>query len=202
MQVSSSKQCWIVRIGSALLAGSLLLVLCGSDAWASPACTSDKRGTSYVTGSPKTCVDVGLRGDTQVGSTSDDDASDVHVAGTVTTNEGSVQPGIGQEVDITIAGPASVVVDAVVVAGGFRHSIYRNAKFLPPTLGPDQHYIAPFNIYGSVPGINYWFTCYHLDPAGALPEVPQALDVPLAGGAILVAWVLVQRRRRKETPAS
>ena len=159
----------------------------------------DARNTS---GSPKTCGSIGLRGDTQVGSTSDLDASDGNIAGTVTSNDGAVQPGVGQEVDLTISGSANVVVDAVVIAGGYRYNIYRDAKYLPPTLGADQHYIPPFNIYGSVPGINYWFTCYHIDPASALPEVPQAVDVPLAAGAIFAAWVVFQRRRRKASANS
>jgi hypothetical protein len=197
MQVNSPKQSWVVRLGSAVLAGGLFVVLSGSAAWASTNCTSDRRATPNVNGSPKTCGSIGLRGDTLVGSTSDLNASDGNVAGTVATNEGTVQPGVGQEVDLTITGSANVVVDAVLVAGGYRYNVYRHAGYLPPTLGADQHYIAPLNIYGSVPGINYWFTCYHIDPAGALPEVPQAIDIPLAAAAILVVGVVFERRRRK-----
>lgn len=197
MQVTSPKRSWVVRLGSAMLAGSLFAVLSGSAAWGSSNCTSDRRATANVTGSPKTCASIGLRGDTLVGSTSDLNASDANVAGTVTTNQGTVQPGVGQEVDLTITGSADVVVDAVLVAGGYRYNVYRHAGSLPPTLGADQHYIAPFNIYGSVPGINYWFSCYHIDPAGALPEVPQAIDIPLAAATILAIGVVVQRRRRK-----
>jgi hypothetical protein len=189
------------RISGGVVVGSLFLVLSSSAAWAGSSCTSDRRANAFPLGSPKTCAAIGLRGDTQVGSTSDDDANDANVSGTVKTNEGPIQPGTGQEVDITITGPSDVVVDAVVVAGGFRHNVYRNAKYLPPALGPDQHYIAPFNIFHAIPGINYWFTCYHLDPGGSLPEVPQVLEVPLIGGAAFAGWMFIQRRRRAAAAA-
>lgn len=202
MQVNSPKHGWVVRISSTVLVGSLFLVLSSSTAWAWPSSADDRRASAIHIGNPTSCWAIGLRGDTRVGSSSDLDASDVNVAGTVKTNEGVVQPGTGQEVDIAITGPSTVVVDAVVVDSGNRHNTYRSFKFLPPTLEPDQHYIPPFNIIHSVPGIGYWFACYHLDPATSLPEVPQALDVPLAGGAIFAAWIFVHRRRRKESPAS
>jgi hypothetical protein len=193
---------WRNRIGMGALVGSLFLVLSSATAWAGPNCISDRRASAYPTGSPRTCSSIGLRGDTQVGSSSDLDASDTNVTGVVKTNEGSVQPGKGQELDITVTGPADVVVDAVVVAGGFRHNIYRNPKYLPPAHPSDQHYIAPLNVYGAVPGINYWFTCYHIDPSGTLPDVPRVLEVPLAGGALFAAYLFVQRRRRKAPSAA
>jgi hypothetical protein len=193
---------WVVRSGSAALLTSLILAVSSSAAWGWSSCTSDLRGTASLYGSPKSCSSIGLRGDTRVGSYFGHGASDVNLEGTVKTNEGVIEPGTGQELDIALTGPSNVVVDAVVIAGGFRHNIYRNSRFLPPTLGPDQHYIAPFDIFHKVPGINYWFACYHVDPASALPEAPQVLEVPLAGGAILAAWMFVHRRRRRAALAS
>lgn len=202
MPVTTPRPGWGARITSGVLVSCLFVVLSGSTAWAGPGCGDDRRASSFPFGSPKTCGSIGLRGDTQVGSSPDQSASDANVAGTVKTNEGTVQRGTGQEVDIQITGTGDVVVDAVVVAGGFRHNIYRGSQSLPPALEPDQHYVAPFNIFHAVPGINYWFACYHLDPGGSLPEVPQAVEVPLAGGAIFAAWMFVQRRRRKASPAT
>jgi hypothetical protein len=197
MQCMTPKRGWGARITWGVVASSVFLAVSGSTAWASPNCNDDRRASSFPFGSPKTCSSIGLRGDTMVGSSSDQGASDTNVAGVVKTNEGPVEPGTGQEVDITITGSSEVLVDAVVVAGGFRHNIYRGSKFLPPALEPDQHYIAPFNIFHAVPGINYWFACYHLDPPGTLPDVPRVLEVPLAGAAVFAGYVFVQRRRRK-----
>jgi hypothetical protein len=134
-----------------------------------------------------------------VGSTSGSDAGDVNVLGTVKTNEGPVQPGTGQELDVAITGPATVVVDAVVVKGGITSNIYRRAEFLPPMLQPDQHYIAPLDWDNAVPGIRRWFACYHIEPPVATPEVPLALALPLAGGAIFGTWAFVSRRRRRQS---
>jgi hypothetical protein len=202
MQVSSPKRRCFVRTSGAALVSALILVLFSSTAWAWPSCADDSRASAIHIGNPKSCWAIGLRGDTRVGSNSNLGAGDVNVAGTVKTNEGVVEPGMGQEVDITITGPSNVVVDAVVVDSGNRHNTYRSLKFLPPTLAPDQHYIPPFNIIHRVPTIQYWFACYHVDPATTLPDVPRVLEVPLAGGAVFAAWLFVHRRRRKESPAS
>jgi len=182
--------------------GSLFLALSGSTAWAWASCASDKRATATLGGNPKACSAIDLRADTRVGSSSNSGSSDVNVGGTVKTNEGLVQLGTGQEVDIAIKGLSTVVVDAVVVGGGNGYNTYRSSKFLPPTLQPDLHYIPPFNSVHKVPTISYWFACYHINPGTALPEVPQALDLPLAGGAIFATWMFVNRRRRNESPAS
>ena len=103
--------------------------------------TSDRRGTASLYGSPKTCSSIGLRGDTRVGSYFGHGASDVNLEGTVKTNEGVIEP-VRDRSWTSPDGPSNVVVDAVVIAGGYRHNIYRNSRFLPPMLGPDQHYIA------------------------------------------------------------
>src|SRR6185437_10737308 len=141
--------------------------------------------------------DIGMRGDTRVGAIFGHGARDFNLAGWVETNRGYVQKWTGQELDINITGPNSVVVDAVVVAGGGRYNVYRNPRFLPPAVGDSQHYIAPFDTVHKIPNITSWFTCYHVDPASALPEVPQALDVPLAGGAVVGVWMIVRRQRRR-----
>jgi hypothetical protein len=209
MQMTLPKSGRVLRGCSVALVGSLFLALSGSTAWASPDGRSDKRAAveflghpgSFL-GHPTSCSAIGFRGDTRVGSSSNLNASDVNVAGTVKTNAGPIEPGTGQEVDIAITGPPTVVVDAVVVGGRLGHHTYRGAKFLPPVLQPDQHYIPPFNFFNFFHGvqtIRYWFACYHMEPGTALPEVPQVLEVPLAGGAIFATWMIVQRRRRKSS---
>ncbi len=89
-----------------------------------------------------------------------------------------------------------------MVGGDFRYNSYRNPRLLPPRLEPDQHYIAPLDTRFKVPAISYWFTCYHVEPATALPEAPQALELPAAGAAILATWWFVHRRRRRPAVAS
>ncbi len=130
-----------------------------------------------------TCSAIGLSSDTLVGSSSNSDASDANVSGTVKTNEGSVKPGTGQEVDVAITGPSTTVVDAVVVKGANGYNSYSNPTYLPPTLEPDQHYIPPFNNGGNIPTISHWFACYHTQPAAVTPEVPLALIIRAAPGA-------------------
>ena len=98
------------------------------------------------------------------------------MSGVVATNVGTVHPGQGEEVDVTITGGPGVVVDAVVVKGGNGHNIYSNPAVLPPTLGPPQHYISPFNGGGNVPTISHWFVCYRL----TTPPTPGSLTVAKA----------------------
>jgi Domain of unknown function (DUF5979) len=129
---------------------------------------SDPRA-SFFSGNVTTCSALGYGGDTQLGSDNNSNASDGNVTGTVATNSGSVQPGVGQEVNVTIA--SEVVVDAVVVKGGDGYNVYSKASFLPPTLGSPQHYISPLNGGGNVPTISHWFVCYHLTtspPVGSI----------------------------------
>ena len=146
-----------------------------------------------------TCSAIGLSSDTLVGSTSNSDASDANVSGTVKTNEGLVKSGTGQEVDLAITGAS--IVDAVVVKGANGYNSYRNPNDLPPSLEPDQHYIPPFNNGGNMPTISHWFACYHIEPAAVTPEVPLVLALPLAGGAVFATWMLANRRRHHESPA-
>jgi len=119
-----------------------------------------------VAGNVTTCAGAGFGDSIQVGSSSNGNASDANVSGIVKTNAGTTQPGVGQEVDITLL-TGTVVVDAVVVKGGPAYNVYSNPAVLPPALGPDQHYISPLNPGGNVPTISHWFVCYHL---GAPPE--------------------------------
>ena len=130
---------------------------------------SDSRAT-FVPGNAVTCGGVGFPLSTQMGSPSNTNGSDANVSGTVATNAGTTQPGVGQEVNITITNP-DVVIDAVVVKGGPAHNLYTNAAVLPPTLPAPQHYISPLNGGGNVPNISHWFVCYHLTtppPSGSL----------------------------------
>jgi len=202
MRVDATRRGWSRRVTSAVVLGSVFVALSSSTAWAWPSCNDDKRAEPVNIGNPRSCASVGLHADTQVGSSSGLSASDVNVAGTVQTNEGRVQPGTGQDLDVTITGPSTIDVDAVVVDSGNRHNTYRWSQYLPPALARDQHYIAPFNLAHRVPDIQYWFVCYHVDPPTSLPDVPQVLEIPLAAGAAFAAFLFVQRRRRHGTPAS
>jgi uncharacterized repeat protein (TIGR01451 family) len=149
------------------------VVLSGPAAWAdSP---SDPRA-SFVAGNVTTCGGVGLGSDTQLGSDSNNSASDNNVSGVVKTNAGSVQPGQGQEVDVSLTNP-NVVIDVAMVKGGNGYNLYTNGTYLPPALGPDQHYISPLNNGGNVPTISHWFVCYHTIASPALSIVKTA-DAP------------------------
>ena len=181
---------------SGLVIGGMLLLLTSSTAWAWPSGSDDKRAEPVNIGNPRSCSAVGARGDTKVDSSSGLTASDVHVAGTVQANDGRVESGTGQELDVAITGPSTVDVDAVVVDSGNRHNTYRWSKYLPPELEHDQHYIAPFNIAHQVPDIQYWFACYHIDPPATLPDVPDVLEVPLVGGAAFAAFLFLRRPHR------
>jgi hypothetical protein len=199
MHGTSPKYGWMVRSSGAVLAGSLFLLLSSSSAWADRA--SDRRATATLRGNTTTCSAIGFTADTRIGSSSNSGASDANVSGTVKTNEGSLQPGRGQEVDVAITGPPTVIVDAVVVKGADGYNTYSNPRYLPPTLHTDHHYIPPLDDGRHIPTISHWFACYHIDPGAATPEVPLPLAIPLAGGAILATWMFVTRRRRNQ-PAS
>jgi hypothetical protein len=134
-----------------------------------PPTPSDSRAGFFI-GNAVTCGDVGFPRSINMGSPSNGDASDADVSGTVKTNAGTTQPGVGQELDVTIIG-ANVVVDAVVVKGGDAYNVYSDPAVLPPALPPDQHYISPLNGGATVPAISHWFVCYHLTtppPVGSL----------------------------------
>jgi hypothetical protein len=191
------KSNWVVRGGTAVMIGGLLLALTSSAAWASTDCRSDHRAKPTSGGNPKTCRALGFGGDTWVGSNSGHGGSDFALAGTVGNNNGPVQPGYGQEVDLATNGVPGVVVDALVVGGAGWYNTYRNHVDLPPGRGSQQHYIPPLDGDHHVSWVSYWYTCYHVDPQPALPEVPSALEVPLAGGAIFAAFMFVQHRRRR-----
>jgi hypothetical protein len=124
---------------------------------------SDSRAR-FVEGNVTTCAGVGFAADLQVGSSSNTSAGDAHVVGTVKTNAGAAHAGQGQELDVATLG-TGFVIDAIVVKGGPAYNVYTNPSVLPPALGPDQHYISPFNHGGNVPTISHWFICYHAGPA-------------------------------------
>jgi hypothetical protein len=135
---------------------------------------SDPRA-QFFSGNVTTCAGAGFPGTIQVGG--EGSASGTNVSGTVGTNSGLIQPGVGQEVNVTLLNPA-VVVNAVVVKGGPSYNVYSNPAFLPPTLLAPQHYISPLNGGGNVPAISHWFVCYHL-------------GTPPAAGSISVAKVVI-----------
>jgi hypothetical protein len=150
---------WCVTI--AALAAGIIGVTALS---ASADSASDSRAT-FHDGNVTTCAAIGFGSDTQLPASPDNgDHSDANVSGVVKTNAGTVQPGTGQEVDITITG-SNVLIDAVVVKGGNGYNEYTNPAVLPPQLPPDQHYIAPLNSGGQVPAVSHWFVCYHLGTA-------------------------------------
>jgi uncharacterized protein (TIGR03382 family) len=154
---------------------------------------SDSRAV-FVPGNATTCGDVGLGSNTQVGSERNASASDTNVSGTVKPNQGSVQPGTGDELDVAIIGNAAV--NAVVIHGGSGYNKYVDPNNLPPRLQPDQHYIPPLTGGGNVPTISHWFVCY----SDASTPVP-AGNVGIFGitglaavGLAIGSWVLRRRR--------
>jgi hypothetical protein len=182
----------VVGVGAVL--GLVLVVAAPSAAWAHA--PSDTRA-SFVQGSASTCSALGFPSDTQVGGTTAG-ASDSNIKGVIQTNEGSVQPGTGQELDVTILGSPKVVVDAILVSGSSdSYNKYIQQQYLPPTLQPNQHYIPPLTSSGgSVNSIDQWFVCYNTSgvpmPTGA---------TGFAGGAVVAGVALfgltwMSRRRR------
>jgi hypothetical protein len=151
------------------MVGAALLLLPGvTSAHINEPSPSDPRAT-FVAGNVETCAEAGFPSAIRVAG-EEGSASDANVSGTVKTNAGSVQPGVGTELDVAITG-ANVVIDAVVVKGGNASNVYTNPAVLPPTLPPDQHYISPLNAGGNVPDISHWFVCYHIStpaPNGSL----------------------------------
>jgi hypothetical protein len=119
---------------------------------------SDPRA-HFFPGNATTCAQVGFPGDTQLGAPQANSASDGNVSGVAGPNAGTVQPGVGQEVNITVSN-VNIVVHAVVVKGGNGYNVYSDAPVLPPALPPPQHYIAPVNAGGNVPNLSHWFVCY------------------------------------------
>src|SRR5207248_10073786 len=99
---------------------------------------SDSRATFVNNTNATTCADIQLGDDTQVGADGNGSAADDNVSGEVTTNAGSVQPGTGEELNVTILG-TNVVIDAVVVKGCNGYNIYEDSSVLPPALQPPQH---------------------------------------------------------------
>src|SRR4051812_35860418 len=115
---------------------------------------------SFQDGNAVVCAQVGFPGDDQLGALRNNSASDGNVAGSAAVNSGTIQPGQGEEVDVTVSNQ-NVVVDAVVVKGGNGYNVYPlpggPPPILPPALPPPQHYIAPFNGGGNVPALSHWF---------------------------------------------
>jgi hypothetical protein len=144
-------------VGVVALAAGMSLAFTGVAAADTP---SDARATFHE-GNATTCDDVGFGDSVQVGADGNASASDSEVSGVVVTNAGTIQPGQGEEVDVTILG-SNVVIDAVVVKGGNGYNVYDDPSVLPPSLQPPQHYISPLNGGGNVPAVSHWFICYHL----------------------------------------
>ena len=133
---------------------------------------SDPNRANFFPGNVVTCLGAGFPGAKQVGGVGNSPAMDANVQGIPAPNSGPIQPGQGEEVNVTLLNPAAVI-DAVIVKGGPAYNVYEIPTFLPPTLGPPQHYISPFNGGHDVPDVSHWFICYHL---GA-PPVAGSLTV-------------------------
>jgi hypothetical protein len=168
----------IATMGAVALAAGLTAGLTGS-ATAAPSPSQSDGRADMVIGNVTTCAGLNLGNDIQVGSSSDSNASDANVSGVVKTNAGTTQPGVGEEVDISLL-TGTVVIDAVVVKGGPAYNVYSKSAVLPPTLPPDQHYISPLNGGGNVPTISHWFVCYHLGapPAAGSLVVSKVVGAP------------------------
>jgi uncharacterized repeat protein (TIGR01451 family) len=179
---SSNPRIWFRRVTRSAGAAALVALLGVTIAapWAGADTQSDPRAT-FFSGNVTSCAGIGLPNDTQVGADNAGSASDGVVSGVVKTNAGSVQPGVGQEVDITAT--AAAAVDAVVVKGANGYNVYSNAAFLPPALQPDQHYIAPLNGGGNVPAVSHWFVCYQPVQLPALSIVKTADAASVSAGS-------------------
>lgn len=154
---------------------------------------SDARAT-FVAGNISLCSEAPLNlpaSEIQVGAEGNTSASDANVSGTVQPNDGPIQPGSGEELNVTITG-TGVVIDAVVVKGSNGFNVYE-VPFVPPAEAPPQSYIAPLTGTtpggGNVPNISHWFVCYHVEtppPAGSIsvdkevvaPRGPPAVPLP------------------------
>jgi hypothetical protein len=172
--------------GVAALAVGMSLAFAGV---ASADSASDDRATfvDHPQGSVTTCDDVGLPDDDFIiGADGNGSDSDANVSGVVGTNTGPIHTGQGEELNVTILG-SNVVIDGVVVKGGDGYNLYEDSSVLPPSLQPPQHYIAPFNTGGQVPGISHWFVCYHLSetPTTGSLEISKTVLPPIAGGAVV-----------------
>src|SRR3954466_14356928 len=101
----------LIAVGLVLLLTAALAAVFASPAVALPAlksAPSDPRA-QFHDGNVTTCAAAGFAGDIQMGSASNTGASDVNLTGTVKTNGGAIQPGVGQEVDVAINPGAGVV---------------------------------------------------------------------------------------------
>jgi hypothetical protein len=169
-------------VSVAALSVGLVAAVGGS---ASADTASDSRATFHE-GNATTCSDVELGTDTQVGADGNGSAADENVSGDVVTNAGSIQPGQGEEVNVTILG-SNVVIDAVVVKGGNGYNVYDDPSVLPPALQPPQHYISPLNGGGNVPAVSHWFLCYHTEegPTTGNLEVTKTVIPPATAGVLV-----------------
>jgi len=167
-------------VGVAALAAGMTVALTGV---ASADSASDSRATFHNEDNATTCADVGFDGSTQIGEDDNNSAADSNVSGEVTTNAGSVQPGTGEELNVTLLS-SFIAIDAVVVKGGNGYNVYENPTFLPPTLGPPQHYIAPLTGGNKVPALSHWFVCYH--ETGSL-EISKTLLSPVDPTAVVAS---------------
>jgi hypothetical protein len=189
--VRSLRTYLVGAFAATLLAAGGVVAFAGSAAADS---ASDSRATFVDAANATTCaqasdaVDGSFGADTQLPVSPDNaNHADANVSGVVKTNAGSVQPGTGQELDVTLLAD-NVVVDAVIVKGGNGYNVYLGPDAVPPALQPDQHYIAPFNGGGNVPAISHWFVCYHVadGPVTGSLSVKKIVD-PFVGTGTPVA---------------
>src|SRR5215831_6572975 len=70
---------------------------------------SDPTRATFVPGNVTTCAALGFGTSIQVGAQENNPASDPNVSGVVVTNAGPVNPGQGEELNVTITGGPNVV---------------------------------------------------------------------------------------------
>jgi hypothetical protein len=169
-------------VGVAALAAGVTVMAAGI---AGADTASDDRA-DFHDGNVTTCEAAGFPDSTQVGAEGNGSASDSNVSGVVGTNNGPIHTGEGEELNVTILG-SSVQIDAVVVKGGNGYNVYSDQTFLPPTLGPPQHYISPFNNGGNVPTISHWFICYSASegPTEGALEISKTVIPPVDPTAVV-----------------
>ena len=195
---SSTRTGLVGRFGRKTLAASGAVLAVGLPLMffapaASAGGSQDPRATPSG-GNVTTCAAVGFGSDTQMGSSSDSNASDSNVSGTV--------DGTGEYLqDVVITG-SNVVIDAIVVKGGDNYNVYSDSTYLPPKLAVPQNYDSPPNGGGNIPTISHWFVCYNTNGTPLpLGTIGGGLGIA-AITAIMLGVAQWRSRRRKRASAA
>jgi hypothetical protein len=182
----------VVRLGAVVAGVAAIVAVSAGGALADTA--SDGRATFGAGSTPTSCDQAAGSGEVQLGSSGP--TGDTALSATVGLNTGSLQPGVGQELDITLLNPFAVL--HVVIVGGTGGYNRYVAPSLPPTLATPQHYLAPLDATAKVPPITTWLACYtiassYIDVAGVVVTSPKPVGTPLAftGSTHTLSWTAI-----------